>query len=165
MLRIPYRWLNGAGVTASETVPLGVPGPNPGVTSGLTSVTGALMERTVISLRTCGNNITNLINFANETGGTKRRKAWKRHEDVIVQLAKHLNNRRCVNKETAKLVEKIRDSFDRFRRLEKWLDASTNEDENPVTSRKIARKLQKRKTSQRRRHNPKTRMKAGILLS
>ena len=73
--------------------------------------------------------MTNLINFANETGGTKRRKAWKRHEDVIVQLAEHLKNRRNVNKETTKLVEKIRDSFDRIRWLEEWLDASTNGDE------------------------------------
>ena len=63
-------------------------------------------------------------------GGTKRRKAWKWHEDVIVQLAEHHKNRGNVNKEMTKLVDKIRDSFDRIRRLEKWLDASTNEDEN-----------------------------------
>ena len=50
--------------------------------------------------------MTNFINFANETGGTKRRKAWKRHEDVIVQLAEHFKNRRNINKETTKLVEK-----------------------------------------------------------
>ena len=78
------------------------------------SYSGTLPERTVISLGTRGNNMTNLINFANETEGTKRRKAWKRHVDVIVQLVGHLKNRRNVNKETTKLVEKIRDSFDRI---------------------------------------------------
>ena len=79
---------------------------------------------------TRGNNMTNLINFANEAGGTKRRKAWKRHEDVTVQIAEHLKNRKNGNKERIKLVDKIRDSFDGIGRLEKWLDASTNEDEN-----------------------------------
>ena len=58
--------------------------------------------------------MTDLINFANETGGTKREKAWKRHEDCMVQLAEHLKNRRNVNKETTKLVEKIRDSLIEF---------------------------------------------------
>ena len=108
----------------------GVPGPNPGVKNCFTPATGALPEWTVISLGTRRNYMTNLINFANETGGTKRRKSWKQHEDIIVQLVKHLNNRGNVNKETTKLVEKIRDSFDRIRRMNKWLDASTNEDDN-----------------------------------
>ena len=85
---------------------MGVPGPNPGVTNGIIPVTGALVERTVISLGTRGNNMTNLINFAKETGSTKRRKAWKRREDGIVQLAEHLKNMRNVNKKTPKLLEK-----------------------------------------------------------
>ena len=68
--------------------------------------------RAVISLGTRRKNITNLINFANEAGGTKSRKAWEQHEYVIVLLAEHIKNRRNVNKETTRLVEIIKDSFD-----------------------------------------------------
>ena len=126
MLRIPCRRLNGAGVTASQTVPLGVPGPNPGVTSGLTSVTGALPERTVISLSTRGNNMNEKFTIERNRVDNSKKDVWTRHGELIAQLLKHLENRRNASKETIGLAKKINVSFDRMRRFEAHPRESTH---------------------------------------
>ena len=88
------------------------------ITSGLTSATRALPERTVIFLGTRGYNINEKFNIERNKVDNSKKDMWTRLGGLIAQVLKHLENRRNVRKETIGLAKKISVPFDRMRRFE-----------------------------------------------
>lgn len=111
-------WRRGSGVANGSP---GALGPTPGVLSGLTLVTGALLEWTVFSLGTRGNrmeiNSHKQINEEEQELNTNReilRKSLERHEHLINSLAEFIKGKMNVHGEIRRSVAALGTSFKRF---------------------------------------------------
>ncbi|CAL1677341.1 unnamed protein product [Lasius platythorax] len=134
-----------------QTVPLGHRVQSQGYLSGLTPVTGALLERTVISLGTRGNKMgDNNKNQQAEKNGPhaqqaaldtsvemRRVQAWDQLEQLITNLQSFIEEKTNVHGEIQSTVTSMGSAFKRLKDLEKTCAAYYR----PVTTTVVAQTL------------------------